>query len=166
MVDLAARLQGVPDEEVVGELMQFVLDEIVVTYEEANVSLPDRRYLHVGSTVHDCEQVTVQFIQMFLGTPGARADQVLPCTGPRSVILAAQVVRRVALPSGARGTTPPSAESLTSHTVEKMRDSWLLMDAMKHTANEYMGGVLMDVSVTPVQGEYQAVSLNITVGIP
>ncbi len=143
--------------------MQHVLDKIVDVFEQADVSLPDRRFLHVGATAHDCSQVSVSFMQMYAGMPGGRVNEPQKCNAPRTAVLTIQIVRKIAMPEGR--ATPPTADNLTMHTHEKTQDAWLLMDASMTAVEDYIG-VLADVTVTPPQGEYQAVSLNLSVGIP
>lgn len=156
-------LSQVPNEKIVGALMQHILDKIVAVFDQAGVSLPERRFLHVGATAHDCEQVSVAFMQMYAGMPGGRIDEPQKCNSPRTTVLTIQVVRKVAMPEGR--ATPPTAENLTAHTEAKTTDAWLLMDASMTAVDDYIG-VIADVTVTPPQGEYQAVSLNLSVGVP
>lgn len=156
-------LLEVPDTEVVGALMQNVLDKILALFEYEDVSLPDRQYLAVGRTAHDCEQLTVSFQQMYLGPPGARADQPVRCHSPRSVVLTVQLVRCIVMPTG-RSTTP-NATATTDRTLSRMKDAWLLMDAVTQSLDDNLG-IFGEVVVTDPQGEYQAIVLNVTVGVP
>ena|ERR1044072_3462096 len=156
-------LSGVPDVEAVFTLMQQLLDDIVYHFAENDVDLPGRQYVTVGQTAHDCEQLTVGFIQMYLGTPGDRIEVPQNCQAPRSIVLTVQLVRKVALPQGR--TTPPDPEEITELTKQKTGDAWLLMDAVQKNACDTFG-VIADVSVTNPQGEYQAVQLNVSVGVP
>lgn len=145
--------------------MQAILDQINATYEQEGFDLPARQYLAVGATAHDCEQLTVSFVQMYAGLPGERADTPQKCNSPRSAVLSVQLVRKVAPPEGARGNLPPDADHITQHTIEKMQDAWLLMDAAMSVVDDYIGA-LADIAITNESGGYQAVVLNISLGMP
>lgn len=156
-------LLEVPDTEVTGAVMQNLLDKIRAVFEQADVSLPERQYLAVGRTAHDCEQLTVSFQQMYLGAPGVRVDQPVKCNSPRSVVLTVQLVRCVVMPVG-RSTTPDAAKT-TDRTLSRVTDAWLLMDAVTQALDDFLG-IFGEVVITDPQAEYQAVVLNVTVGVP
>jgi hypothetical protein len=160
--DVPDDLSTVPNEEIVGALMQHILDKIVAVFDQAQVDLPARRYIHIGATAHDCEQLTISFLQMYAGPPGIRANEPQKCNSPRTAVFTVQLVRPAPLPEGR--TQPPSIQSFYSHTLEKTRDAWLLMDAAMMAVDDYIG-VIADVAVTP-PSDYQAIVLNLSVGIP
>lgn len=163
MSQLAMELRDVPDHEVVGALMEQVLEHIVQYFEAAGLEVPGRRYLNVGQTAHDCEQLTVSFQQIYAGAPGDRAETPQKCNSPRSVVLTIQTVRRVALPAGR--TTPPEPQEITDRTKQKTTDAWVMLDAALSLVDDYIGAIA-DVTVTNPSGEYQATVLNLTVGVP
>jgi hypothetical protein len=165
------------------ELADRILETVVATYADHEVELPQRRYLAVGgagSTVHDCEQVTVSFEQGYSGLPGNQAMEPVRCNSPRSALFLVEVVRALPLPNttAANPTTPvPSryatdvsgvallpAEVQSEIARKQMRDAMLLLDAGLR-AGETLdgGGSLADVSAGSPQGGFQAITLSITI---
>lgn len=157
-------LTGTPDQEIIGAVMEHIRLKINAVFEQADVSLPDRQYLTVGAEAHDCEQLTVSFRQMYLGGPGDQAETPQKCNSPRSIVLTIQLVRKVAMPPSARNTTP-AASAINDVTLGRVTDAWLLMDAAQTAPDDYLG-MLADVAITDPSGEYQAIVLNMTVGVP
>ena len=51
-------------------MMDGILLRIETVFQSYNVPLPSRRYWTMGEVAVDCEQVVVNFLQMYLGTPG------------------------------------------------------------------------------------------------
>lgn len=152
------------DVDSLGDLMSHVLDNVVGVFEQAGIELPERRYIAYGGVAHDCEQVTVSFIQMYLGPPGDQAAQPQRCDAPRTAVLALQIAR--CLPaSGPRGSAP-IADSISEHALSQSRDAWLLMEAGATSVDAWGLGVLADVAVTEPQGGYQAVVLNLILAVP
>ena len=62
------------------DFLDAVLAKVVATYEEYNIDLPSRRFWLMGEPAIDCEQLSVSFIQMYLGLPGDQASQPQRCT--------------------------------------------------------------------------------------
>ena len=54
------------------DFLDAVLAKVVATYEEYHIDLPSRRFWTMGEPAIDCEQLSVSFIQMYLGLPGAQ----------------------------------------------------------------------------------------------
>ncbi len=163
---LSFDLQNVESADIVGALMEHILNQINVHYAAEGVDLPERQYLNIGRTSHDCEQLTISFVQLYLGPPGQQAEQPQICNAPRTAVMTVQLVRKVAVNTVGRGTMPPDPEHITRHTMEKTRDAWLLLEAVTNATDDYTGGILVDVAVTDQQGEYQAIVLNIAAGVP
>lgn len=153
------------DKSAVGDFLTSVLDGVVGVFEQANVSLPEKRYIAAGPVAHDCEQVTVSFIQMYLGAIGAPADQPQRCDSPRVVVLTAQVVRCVPT-SGTRTTTGPAAATMNANTLTRMQDAWLLMEAGANAVDTFGLGVLANVTTTDPQGGFQATVLDLVAAVP
>lgn len=149
--------------ESLGVLLENVLDGVASTFDLANVVLPEKQYIATGEVAHDCEQVTVSLIQMYLGAPGSQSEEPQRCNVPRSAVLQIQIAR--CLPPAAPRSTGPSVAAMTEMTKIQARDSWLLMDAALSAVDDY-AGVLADVSVTNPAGGFQAVVLNLTVAVP
>jgi hypothetical protein len=154
----------VPGDEAVADLMRRVLDEIVAVFEDAGATLPERRYIAVGPQAHDCAQVTVSFMQMYLGLPGQQQETLQRCDVPRSVVLSIQIARPIPAPA-ARASTPRAAD-ISTMTETQTRDAWLLMDAALGPIHAFGFGALADVGMTPPQGGYQAIVLNLITTVP
>lgn len=164
------------------ELADIILNTVVATYADHGVELPTRRYLAVGgagSTVHDCEQVTVSFEQGYSGLPGNQAMEPAKCGGPRSAVFVIEVVRALPLPNttAANPTTPVQSrygtevsgvailpEDVQSDVARKqMVDAMLLLDAGLRAGETTVVGSLADVSAGQPQGGFQATTLALTV---
>lgn len=161
---IAYEPSSVQGKDATGALMQAVLDSIVAKFEEEGVDLPDRRYLATGATAHDCEQLTVSFVQMYLGTPGDPAESPQRCDSPRSVVLSVQLVR--CLPTTPPRASGPQPAAISGMTERQTQDAWLLMDGAFGPIQNLWLDVLADVTVTDPQGQYQAIVLNLTVAVP
>lgn len=162
MTLLAENFVEVEDHDLIAEFMTAVRDRVVAVYEQANFDLPERRYITVGATAHDCEQLTVSFRQLYLGPPNAPVNEPFRCNTPRTVVLVIEVVRKVALPGR---NTPPSVEAIEAKTRAKTADASLLLTAAESALGDDTL-VVADVSCTSPQGEYQATVLNMTIGLP
>lgn len=163
------------------ELADRVLNTVVATYADHGVELPERRYLAVGgagTTVHDCEQLTVSFEQGYSGLPGSQAQEPAKCAGPRSAVFIIEVVRALPLPNttAANPTTPvPSryatdvegvavlpADVQSEIARKQMVDAMLLLDAGLRAGETSMVGSLADVSAGSPLGGFQAMTLVLT----
>lgn len=164
------------------ELADRILNTVVATYADHEVDLPARRYLAVGgpgSTVHDCEQVTVSFEQGYSGLPGNQAMEPSKCVGPRSAVFVVEVVRTLPLPNTTAANPATTVPSRYPNVVEgvavlppevqsdiarkQMIDAMLLLDAGLRAGETQLYGSLADVSAGQPQGGYQAISLQLTV---
>jgi hypothetical protein len=144
--------------------MQNIVDSIVQVYQDANVAVPDRHILSVGTTPHDCEQINVSLEQLYIGAPGDQAEQPMRCDAPRTVGLTVQLVRCIPTPTG-RGQAPNPARMSLS-TEQLTADFWLLMEGiMASEAVEYLGA-LVDIDASPPSGAYQAIQANVVIGVP
>lgn len=165
------------------EIANLLLQTIVTTYGEHQVDLPARRYLSVGglgSTVHDCEQVTVSFEQGYSGLPGNQAQEPVKCNSPRTGVFIVEVVRALPLPNttanktgsavpsryktGADSSLTVSAlepETLTQVAEKQMIDAMLMMEAGLRAGETTITGTLVDVSAGQPQGGYQAMVMTV-----
>lgn len=163
------------------QIADHILNTVVATYADHGVDLPTRRYLAVGgqgSTVHDCEQVTVSFEQGYSGLPGSQAQEPAKCATPRTGVYIVEVVR--ALPNSntadANPTTPvPTrygqvttgvqilpANVQSTHARKQMVDAMLLLDAGLRAGETTITGSLADVSAGQPLGGFQAMTLILT----
>lgn len=151
--------------------MEMVLAEVNTTFAEHGVALPEKQFFDVGANEapHDCEQVSVAFQQLYNGIPG-NPDQVpTACNAPRTVSFVVEIVRCTpVMERKLRGgpLMPPTAEDLNASAERQVIDGWLLMDAGLTAAQNFaLSGGLADVLVTPETGGYQAVVLNLAIGL-
>lgn len=151
------------DVESVGETLETVLARIVATFDAAHIDLPERQFIYWGNTVHDCEQLSVSLVQMYLGAPGSPAAAPQPCHGPRSMVLSCQIVRCVPTPPS--GAKAPSASDLTKYSLRRAKDAYVLLEAGIKTCDVWGVGAIADVNPTNATGGFQAVVLNLTLAI-
>ena len=144
-------------------LCNSVLESVISVFEQFGVGLPERRYVTVGQTVHDCEQVTVSFQQLYLGPPGDQAQTPQKCTAPRTAFLNVEIVRSLALPGR---TGKPSADAMQTNAETKLVDAYLLLKAGADAVDQWGIGVIADVTVGEASGDRQAVILNVTLAVP
>lgn len=155
------------DQEVLGQLLLLTLNSVVGVFEQADVELPDRRYISYGAVVADCEQLTVQLAQIYPGLPGADPNQIQHCNGPRTAVLVVQLFRQIPVASGPRGTGPPSPDQLTASALRSVKDVWLLLDgAGAVDAAGWGTGVIAEVSPIDASGGYIGASMTITLTVP
>ena len=147
--------------ETLKDHLHTVLQGVVETFGQAEVELPERRYVTMGRASHDCEQVTVSFQQLYLGLPGDQATQPLPCDSPRSAAVLVEIVR--CLPTANTRSGIPAAAELSSTADKQAIDAWLLLESGLSLEN--WSGVLADVAVTEPQGGYQAVVMTLTMAM-
>ena len=157
-------MSDVPNTEAIASAMTAVLESINAVYEQEGVGLPERQYIAMNTVAHDCEQLTVAFQQMYAGPPGNQLEEPVRCESPRSIVLQVQLVRCIPVPQ-ARGAAP-TPEMMIESTEELTRDCWLLMEAGLASAPALWLGGIADVSVTDPLGAFQAVQLNLVVGVP
>jgi hypothetical protein len=169
------------DPEEFVETARHILATIETAFAEHGVALPERRYLSVGgqgTTVHDCEQVTVTFEQGYSGKPGNQAQEPVKCNEGRTAVFVVEVVRAVPTVNTAEATpqtTVPSRygqvvsgvdtidpEKLTEVAERQMRDAVILLDAGIRAGQTAMQGAISDVSAGTPQGGLQAMILSIT----
>lgn len=163
------------------QIADHILNTVVATYADHGIDLPERRYLSVGgqgSTVHDCEQVTVSFEQGYSGRPGAQAQEPVKCNSLRTGVYIVEVVRALPLSNTTAAnpeTTVPSrfgqvktgveilpADVQSAHARKQMVDAMLLLDAGLRAGETTLTGSLADVTAGQPQGGYQAMVLVIT----
>jgi hypothetical protein len=134
-----------------------VLGIVVETFGQAGIGLPEKQYVNFGQPVHDCEQVTVQFAQMFSGMPGLPSQEMQRCDGPRSAALVIEITRCIPTQNG-RGQAPTEADLLSCAKTQAI-DAWMLMEvATKINMYGYVG----DVVPGQASGGFQSVQLSVT----
>lgn len=154
----------------VGENIKSAINAVFTEYDE---DLPAKQYIYAGETpTHDCEQLTIGFIQIYSGAPGEQAQSESKCNSPRTATFRVELVRGCApgLEQVQDADTQrryssriqaPSAETFEGDARRKLVDATLLMEAgMRVAGNGFIGG-MADVQVGPVSGGYQAMILNV-----
>lgn len=155
-----------------------ILAIINEVYAEAGVDLPARQFFYAGATYpHECEQVSVGFLQHYSGSPGDQAQEPTRCQNPRTAVYAVEVVRNCA-PTLEAAQSPstgrrqgnarnfPSPEALTADARIKMRDARLLLEAGLRAGELGIAtGAMADVSAGEVNGTYQGMVLNVIIEV-
>jgi hypothetical protein len=149
-------------------MMDQVLAAVVRTYQSAGVALPERRYWCMDTPVVDCEQLTVNFIQAYIGPPGDEASTPQPCDAAKTAVLQVQVHRCV--PTVSSKGRQPEPRAIVDASTTLAIDAYLLLDSAKEYETwDPFGpglGVIATVEATAVQGGYQGIVLNLTSAIP
>lgn len=149
------------------DLMENVLQTTIGIYATAQMPLPAKQFWTMGQPAQDCEQLSVSFVQAYLGAPGDEASTPQRCETTRTVVLSISVGR--CIPVGANGK-PASAEKMMEFSQFQAVDAWLLIDNLQqyNTWGDYSQGpgVIATVDVPDPQGGYQAVNLTLTLAVP
>jgi hypothetical protein len=150
------------------DMMDGVLERVETIFQSYNVELPQRRYWSIGQPAIDCEQVVVSFMQMYLGAPGDEATTPQRCHVPRSAVITISIAR--AVPIVGQNGRPPSQEKIQQSSAVSTIDAWVLMDAVKlfdmWDNTGYGLGVIATVEITPPEGGFQSVIMNLTMAVP
>lgn len=155
------------DLEALPQLLHITLDAIVGVFEQASAPLPDRRYVAYGAIAADCEQLTVQFTQLYPGEPGTDPSSAVRCDGPRTAVLVCQLLRCVPTGSGPRGQAAPDPAIMDRSAEAFCRDAWLLLDAAQAVdAAGWNTGVIAEVSPVDSQGGFAGSAMTLTVTVP
>lgn len=150
------------------DMMDGIVERVETIFQSYNVNLPNRRYWTIGQPAIDCEQVVVSFIQMYLGAPGDEASSPQRCNVPRSAVVTISIARAVPIvgPNG----RPPSPEKIQEAASVSAIDAWVLMDAVRlfdmWDGSGYGVGVIATVDITPPEGGFQTVNMNLTLAVP
>lgn len=148
-----------------------ILERVVAGFEQAGVSLPDRRYWTMNEPAADCEQLVVFFNQAYIGPPGDEASEPQRCDSPRTAQIDIQILRCVPVPKG-RGQIMPKPEEIQAASVVQAIDAYLLLDlacqldTWDHPIHSRGLGVIATVDAGPAEGAFQGPVLHLTVAIP
>lgn len=150
------------------DMMDGILARVETVFQSYNVELPHRRYWAIGQPAIDCEQLVVSFLQMYLGAPGDEATSPQRCNVPRSAVVTISIARSVPIVSA--GGRPPTPEKIQQSSAVSAIDAWVLMDAVKlfdqWDDSGYGLGVIATVEITPPEGGFQSVTMNLTLAVP
>jgi len=154
------------DAKLVMNMMQRVLDTVVGVYEQMGVPLPARQFWTTGGAVEDCEQVTVNLIQAYLGNPGDQATQPQRCNVARSAVLNIAVTRNFPIGENGKAVSP---DRIMQGSAWAMIDVQVLLEALRSFDQWSDGGpglgVIATVSPADPSGGVQTVNMNLTMAI-
>lgn len=150
------------------QMLEGVLERVETVFQSYNVSLPTRRYWTMGRPPIDCEQLTVSFVQMYLGAPGSQVSLPQRCNVPRSATLNIAISRETPI-VGSNGR-PPSPEAMEKAASWSAIDSWVLMQSINQLdqwdETGYGVGVIATLEAPEPEGGFQTVTLQITMAVP
>jgi hypothetical protein len=153
------------------DLMAGVLSRVESVFVSYGVPLPSRRYWTIGQPVMDCEQLTVSFINGYLGAPGDQIGTPNKCNVPRTATMLVEVSRPI--PVVGQGGRAPSPEAIQTGSEMALVDSWILLQSINLLDywDEDLGamsgpGVIATVEVGAVQGGFVVTSMSVTMAVP
>jgi hypothetical protein len=165
-------ISGVSDDaRNLANFMQEMLGKVVTSFQSYSMPVPARTYYTFGAPAIDCEQLSVSFLQMYIGTPGDEATEPRRCNDPRSGTFVISIARQVPI-TQANGA-PPSAQSIQDASEVSALDAWILMESTKEFDGSWgayasgLGlGVIATVDVDSPEGGFQTTRMTITIAIP
>ena len=150
------------------DFLDAVLAKVIDTYEDYNIDLPSRRFWTMGEPAIDCEQLSVSFIQMYLGLPGDQASQPQRVTQPRTAVLSIAVSRQI--PVVGNNGKAPTGEKIQEGSEIAAVDCYLVMELMRKLdqweENEYGMGVIATVEAGNPEGGYETVRMQVSMVVP
>jgi hypothetical protein len=139
-------------------------------YEAAGVELPMRRFTAVGNVasaaVKDCEQVTVNFVQGYLGLPGQPDLEPKGCLVMMSGDFVIQVVRCVpTVGPGSRrdAPKPPTVAQIEESTLVQAIDAQILLETAYGMSS--IQGISATITPSGVETNLQAIELNLSISL-
>lgn len=149
-------------------MMDGILSRVETVFQTYNVPLPQRRYWTMGEVAVDCEQLVVNFLQMYLGTPGDEQSAPQRCHVPRTATVIISISRPVAT-VGQNGR-PPSGDKITESSYSSAIDAWVLMECIREfdmwDDSGYGLGVIATVDTSGPEGGFQTVNMQLTLAVP
>ena len=150
------------------DFLDAVLAKVIATYEEYHIDLPSRRFWTMGEPAIDCEQLSVSFIQMYLGLPGDQASQPQRCTQPRTAVLSIAVSRQI--PTVGNNGQAPTGEKIQEGSEIAAVDCYLFMELIRKLdqweENEYGMGVIATVEAGNPEGGFETVRMQVSMVVP
>lgn len=149
-------------------MMDGILDKVCNVFQSYNVPLPSRQYWTMGQPAIDCEQIVVQFVQMYLGAPGDQASEPQRCHVPRTAVVTIGISR--AVPVVGQNGKPPSASKIEEANYIAAVDSWILMQSINELDQwddtGYGLGVIATLDTLGPEGGFHTTNLQITLAVP
>jgi len=151
----------------VASVARHLLSVIEAEFAAANIELPARRGITVGTVAVDEPVLAVMFGGVYTGAPGNELNTPQSNRGgglvPRSVSFNVELWRYV--PALTAEGMPPLMAEETDAAEHVTDDAWHLLEAAY--ASDQMGiGVIARVDVNPPRGEYHGVSMVVELVIP
>lgn len=151
----------------VASVARHLLATIESQFEAAEVELPARRLITVGSVAVDSELLAVMFGGVYAGLPGNEMNAPVSNRGgglvSRTGVFNIELWRNV--PALTSHGMAPSPEQETEAAEEVTQDAWLLLESA--FASDQMGiGVIARVDVNEPRGEYHGVNMVVELVIP
>lgn len=150
------------------DALQGILDRVIAVFESYSVPLPTRRYWTMGTPATDCEQLVVNFVQMYLGSPGDEAATPQRCNVPRSAVVVISISRQI--PIVGQSGKAPAGDKIQDYSEWSAVDAWVLMESVnlldQWEEGGYGPGVIATLNSSEPQGGYQTINLQITLAIP
>lgn len=116
-------------ETAIATLADDLLTEFAAAAADNGITLPARRYVHVGQVAFDCEQVVVSASQITRGRPPAAAGDIVRISDTLVVELNLWIVRKVPGLSF-DGEQLPSVAELQAAGETLAADGWLMTVGM------------------------------------
>lgn len=151
---MSASASAMGPDDLIGSA-RHVLSVVEQAAVEAGFTLPARRYVTVGGSVYDCEQVTVSVMSAASGVAGsALPGQTTPgCTQIwNATYIAAIVVCAVEANSGPRGNIIPSVERVEEDTARMSAAFAVLTDAIQRLTETALGAYSVTFQFGQPQG--------------
>lgn len=120
-------------------LARTLLDETETRLTAAGRTIPGRSYVHVGSTAHDCDQLTVEIGRVFPGQPGVETfglEDREPCVGVRTAEFFVELVR--CFPTSQSSGAAPTSSALDFASQELMTDGFVIVRGLSRAAAEHL----------------------------
>ncbi len=144
-------------------LGQGLLDAVVSYYGSETITLPERRYLTLGTPANDCEQVVVSWQQAYLGLPGDEASTPQQCDQVKTAVFSVQLCR--SMPVVSDSGKSPAAATIQTASEQLLIDAYVLMDAVAHY-DPYGLGVIVTTDVVEVSGGLGCIQVQTVLAIP
>lgn len=132
----------------VADIAQSLLDEVIERLGNEGIELPERRFVHAGQTVHDCEQLSVSFVRIYNGVPGREVAGEIPCAMTKTAEFTIQLVRCV--PSLDENELPSGPE-LHASGLALATDAFALWRGLILAYKEKTLARYLDMAVGPVE---------------
>lgn len=153
------------------DMAETVLQTIREVYAENGTTLPNRQYVIVGATAHDCEQVTVSFMVLSDGLPNSSNGRTSAgaCINPTNGTFLIEVVRDLPPVSGGRNgaSVVPTAIAITNTARTQMIDARLLSEVAHRMMQDsiFPGAGAYSIAAGAPSGLRQAMQMELNIAV-